>query len=119
MVSASRFIDACWLECRTGGKVASTALNKLAGFRWFLNLSLIVGVKLSMEFVSGMTFISNSNGWHIDNCGVSAYNFADKIFKAVNLSLSCSVIDLVELSFICFERLLGFDNGSVLFVGEE
>jgi hypothetical protein len=72
-----------------------------------------------MEFVSGVSHISNSNGWHVENRRVSAYYFAHKFFETVDLGSPRPVKDVTELCLISFKRLLGFNNGSVLFVREE
>ena len=47
-----------------------------------------------MEFVSGVSHISNSNGWHVKNRRVSAYYFSHKFFETVNLGSPRPVKDV-------------------------
>jgi len=72
-----------------------------------------------MKFVGGMSHSSDSNSGHVGNRCVSACYFTYMISETVYLCFSGYVIDITEPMFICFERLLGFKNGSVLFVWEE
>jgi len=72
-----------------------------------------------MKFVSGMSHSSDSDSGHIENRRVSAYYFRYKIFETTDLRPSRPIVDVAESYLIFFERLLGFKNGTVFFVGEE